>query len=51
METITRRAQSKPQETERDGAPNVKMQVSKVEFEGEFIFWLTKGNKGLKVHS
>lgn len=51
METITRRAQSKPQKREKDMLPNVKMLVSKVKCDGEFIFWLTKGNEGLKVDS
>lgn len=51
METITRRAQSKPQKREKDMSQNVKMPVSKVKCDGEFIFWLAKGNEGLKVDS
>lgn len=44
-------AQSKPQKIERDTSPNVKMQVSKAEFDCEFVLWIMRRHGGLKVGS
>lgn len=39
-------AQSKPQKTEKDALPNVKMQIAKVKLDVEFVVWVMKKGQG-----
>jgi len=45
--TIIRVPQSKPQRIEKDAQPNVKMQITKVKLDVEFVLWVMKKGQGL----